>query len=199
MNMFKIKKLKRKYKKVFGVCAFLAAVMIIKPNINLNTIQNIPSGELDEVQLIRVIDGDTIVVNNDGEEDKIRLLEIDTPESVHSDASKNNEYGKMASDYTKNLLEEGQTLYLSYDQEKEDKYGRTLAYVWLNNNVDTSDSEDIKNYMLNAILLNDGMARVTVYEPNDCYEELFTSIKENAKSSGTGLWQYDGYRDIVQE
>ena len=53
--------------------------------------------ELDEVTLVRVVDGDTIVVDNDGTQEKVRLLEVNSPESVHSDASKNNEYGEMAS------------------------------------------------------------------------------------------------------
>lgn len=59
----------------------------------------------------------------------VRLIGVDTPESVHS--RKPVEYfGKEASEFTKKHFE-GRTVYLTYDWDRYDKYGRTLAYVWL--------------------------------------------------------------------
>lgn len=157
--------------------------------------------ELDQVTLLRIVDGDTIVVDNDGSEEKIRLLEVNTPESVHSDASKNNEYGVMASDFTKEYLANyiNNYIYLSYDEERYDQYDRTLAYVWLTNDVNITSEDDIRNYCFNAILLEEGMAEFVVYEPNDMYEDLFKEIESVAKDTNTGLWQYNEYRQLVAE
>lgn len=80
-----------------------------------------------------VIDGDTFKCYNKTKMLKVRLIGIDTPESVHSVATRNCEYGKTASDYTKRLLL-NKSVTLSYDEEKYDRYGRTLAYVYLGEN-----------------------------------------------------------------
>lgn len=108
--------------------------------------QNPTPSELDKVTYIRAKDGDTIVVNKNGQEKTVRLIGIDTPESVHPDESKNTKEGEEASNHTKDILQGTTTLYLEYDIEKEDKYGRTLAYVWLNE--DTSNMENMLNYRL---------------------------------------------------
>ena len=160
--------------------------------------QVVSDTSLEAVTLERVVDGDTIVVlTEDGTEEKVRLLEVNTPESVHSDSSKNNEYGDMASEWTKSMLNGYDTLYLAYDKEREDQYGRTLAYVWLSNSVNANNEEDIRNFCLNAMLLSNGMAECVIYEPNDYYEDLFQSLESEAISNQIGLWQYDEYHQIV--
>ena len=69
-----------------------------------------PSIQFEEVTLKRVVDGDTIIVlNKNKEELRVRLIGIDTPESVHPDADKNTAEGQLASDYTKSQLKKGQT------------------------------------------------------------------------------------------
>ena len=150
--------------------------------------------ELDEVQLVRVVDGDTLLVNKDGVEVRVRLLEVDTPESVHVDASKNNEFGEMASAYTKKLLENVDTLYLSYDKEKVDQYGRTLAYVWLSN-----DTSDVVNNCLNAKLLQDGMAQFKVFGENDLFSDEFSKLEQTAKDNMTGIWQYEEFWSLMAQ
>lgn len=142
----------------------------------------------DEVELVRVVDGDTIVVNHNNQEEKIRLLEVNTPESVHSDESKNTEEGKEASEWTKNFLSNYRKLYLTYDEEKTDKYGRTLAYVWIQPDFDPEDVSDVKQYCLNALLLQNGMAEVTIYPPNDKYSSIFISLEQEAKNNNIGFW-----------
>lgn len=147
----------------------------------------------DEVTLIRVIDGDTLLVNHDGEEERIRLIGIDTPESVNPDKEKNNEYGEAASSFTKGLLSKGDTLYLEYDAERTDKYDRTLAYVWrdkTNTNV---------AYMVNAQIIRSGYADTIIIEPNTKYAEIFKTMRDQAKSAGSGLWGDKGYRELVGE
>ncbi len=148
-------------------------------------------------ELEKVVDGDTLWVKLDGEDQKVRLLEIDTPESVHSDESKNNEYGQMASDYTKNLLSGVTGLYLEYGEEKNDQYGRLLAYVWLSNKVDVSNKDDQLEYMVNAKIVADGYARVTSYSPNKKNEWTFTTLMTEAQDNRVGLWQYDEYWNIA--
>lgn len=163
-------------------------------NINLPTLDiNIPdSSSLEEVTLVHVADGDTLtVVDANGNEYRVRLIGIDTPESVNPDKSKNNEYGKLASEHTKNILKNVTTLYLEYDEEITDAYGRILAYVWIRDN--SSDMDD----MLNAKILSDGYAVDKVYQPNDRYAEIFKNIKDKSKAQGIGLWAYEEYRNII--
>ena len=77
-----------------------------------------------------VVDGDTIVVDMNGTDTYIRLIGIDTPESVSYNVSENTEEGKIAAEFTKKLLRK-KKVYLEYDRDTQDKYGRTLAYVFL--------------------------------------------------------------------
>ena len=142
--------------------------------------------------VIKVIDGDTFKASfgNGASEVKIRLIGMDTPESVHADETKNNEYGVMSSDYTKSLLQEGQTVYVEYDKEMTDKYGRTLAYVWL-----SQDTTVLYN-MLNARLIADGYAYDKVYEPNDKYEDVFHTLRISSQEAGNGLWKYQGFIEL---
>ena len=126
-----------------------------------------PPNYLHEANYIRAKDGDTLVVN-DGEGDlTVRLIGIDTPESVHPDESKNTEAGKDASEHTKEILKDTKTVYLEFDQEKNDKYGRVLAYVWLSN-----DTSNINN-MLNKRLINEGYAVPLEIPPNTKYADAF--------------------------
>ncbi|MEE0880383.1 MAG: thermonuclease family protein [Turicibacter sp.] len=134
--------------------------------------------QLEEVTLKRVVDGDTIIViNKNKEELRVRLIGIDTPESVHPDADKNTAEGQLASDYTKSQLKNGQTLYLEFDEEHQDKYGRNLAYVWLDNQVNSNNIEDIAKNMYNAKLIVDGYAVAKRFPPNTKYAEIFDALQ----------------------
>lgn len=126
--------------------------------------------------VVRVVDGDTIIVSIEGKETTIRMIGIDTPESVHPDSSRNTENGKIASEYTAELLT-GKQVYLEYDRERTDSYGRTLAYVWLNHE------------MVEEILLANGMAEVLTIQPNTRYEMRFVRIEQQAKENKAGFWQ----------
>ncbi len=74
----------------------------------------------------RVVDGDTIIVEGIG---SVRLIGVDTPETVHPNRPVEF-FGKEASAFTQRMLE-GKRVRLEYDQERQDRYGRTLAYVYL--------------------------------------------------------------------
>lgn len=92
----------------------------------------ISSAQMTKVKVTRVVDGDTIEVTlADGSKERVRMIGIDTPESVHPDGDKNNADVVVASDYTKEQLL-NKTVYLEFDVGEKDQYGRLLAYVYIN-------------------------------------------------------------------
>lgn len=136
--------------------------------------------DLEEVTLVRVVDGDTLVVRFDtGEDEKVRLIGINTPESVapNSYRTKNTKEGEEVSKYVKTMLEDVSTVYLQSDTSDRDKYDRLLRYVWLDIPDDVYDKSEIKEKMLNAILVEDGIAEVATYEPDTTYADLFEELE----------------------
>lgn len=152
----------------------------------------LPSG-LVKAKLIRVVDGDTIVIKprKSETETKVRLIGIDTPESVNPDESKNTEYGEYASMYTKTTLQAFDDVYLAFDTEETDQYGRYLCYVWLKDVYDRSNADNVRKYMLNGILVSNGIAIDKAYEPNVAYADMFAMFREDAEANKIGLWQYE--------
>ena len=130
------------------------------------------------VSLVRVVDGDTIVVKLDDEEIKVRFIGVDAPESVHSDESANTPEGELAAEYLKSIVKAGDTLYLQYDEERTDVYGRTLAYVWTDDKVDITSEANIAKYMLNAIMVKAGFAKAAEYPPNTRYQNAFKGLEK---------------------
>jgi micrococcal nuclease len=153
--------------------------------------------KLDKVKFVRTVDGDTIIVTDENGEDKrVRMIGIDTPESVAAEEERNNEYGVMASDYTKKLLEDSGTLYLEYDIDADDQYDRILAYVWLDDVDDTFDEENIENSMVNAIIVKNGYGVAKRYEPTVSHDDSLQALMKNAMDNETGLWKYKGFREL---
>lgn len=147
---------------------------------------------LTKVTVVRVVDGDTYVVNLDGNETKVRLIGVDTPESVASQeyldrtGKENTEFGKDVSSYMKDMLSEGSTLYLEFDVDKYDKYDRVLAYAYF------EDGEMVQEH-----LLKKGFARVMTIEPNVAHSERFVELEQEAMNNGVGMWE--GYEDLFEE
>ena len=131
---------------------------------------------LETARIVRVVDGDTLIVDMDGDEFRVRLIGVDTPESVHPDEERNTPEGTEASDFTKSYLAEGMTVYLQKDVSDTDRYGRLLRYVWLSADADRGDMEDICTYMYNAVLLSHGMADPMEIEPDIMYADMFQEI-----------------------
>jgi micrococcal nuclease len=136
----------------------------------------------EEYPVVRVADGDTLVLDIDGTEEHVRLIGVDTPESVHPDKERNVPYGAVASDFTKKLLE-GKAVTLEMDAQERDKYGRLLAYVYLDGK------------MLNQTLLSEGHAKLATFPPNVRYVDEFTELQEKAREKGAGLWAYEAFTD----
>lgn len=124
-----------------------------------------------EVYIERVIDGDTVET---AAGDSIRLLGVDTPE-IDWENNKSEFYAEAARDFTlKNLAD--QKVVLEYDQEREDQYGRILAYIY----------QDGQNF--NKKLLEAGYATLMIVEPNDKYESEFKNAAAEARESRKGIW-----------
>lgn len=132
-----------------------------------------------------IIDGDTIKVElNGGKIETIRLLLVDTPETVKPNTPVQ-PFGKEAKDFMKQILIKDTVIEIEKGKSERDKYGRLLAYIWL----------DGKN--INKELLKEGLARVAyVYEPNTKYLDEFKKAEQHAKEQKKGIWSIDGY---VQE
>ena len=133
----------------------------------------------------RVIDGDTLVVSINNQDRRVRMLGVDTPETVHPKKGVQ-PYGKEASNFTKQSLT-GRRVWLEYDSSPLDRYERHLAYIWLEKPAKINESS-IRREMFNARLLLEGYAKVMIIKPNKRYEDLFKKFQSEAQSSKRGLW-----------
>lgn len=154
------------------------------------TFANENGTEFSRASISRVVDGDTIVVDifadNCGDkshEYTVRLIGVNTPESVASQeyleykGTTNSEEGKAASDYTKELLQDIDYVYLESDVGALDKYGRSLYYVWFDVPSNEYDIDEVSNHMLNGLLVKEGYAEVATYKPNVKYADYFAAIE----------------------
>ena len=107
-------------RKPVKILSFLVAILLALPAIAL----------AGQYRVIRVVDGDTIVVNYQSKNEKVRLLCVNTPESIHRDKKQNIPMGKAASRYTKHRLM-GKNVDLEFEGKQKGYYGRLLAYVFI--------------------------------------------------------------------
>jgi micrococcal nuclease len=126
------------------------------------------------VPVTRVIDGDTIEVRLDGDYTDVRLIGVDTPETVKPDTPVQC-FGERASHFTKRLLE-GRRVRLVFGVERHDIYGRSLAYVHLGHR------------FVEAMLVRRGLARSLTIPPNDRFALFFRRLEHRASLAGHGLW-----------
>jgi len=132
-------------------------------------------GDAGLVPVVRVVDGDTLYVRRGGREESIRLIGIDTPE-VPWYGGEAECFGDEAGRFTQRLLE-GESVELELDRDRIDPYDRTLAYVYLDD-----------GRMVNLLLVRQGYAVVSIFEPNDRYEERLRAAEDEARADGLGLW-----------
>ncbi|HOV80118.1 MAG TPA: stalk domain-containing protein [Bacillota bacterium] len=140
-----------------------------------------------QAEIVSVTDGDTVVVNLNGREEKVRFIGVNTPEIAHPSLGiQDQPYSQEAAAYTRKQLS-GKTIWLEFDVGQRDKYGRLLAYVWLERPLSDSE-EEVRAKMFNAWLLLDGYAQVMTVPPNVKYADLFVKLQQEARESGKGLW-----------
>jgi micrococcal nuclease len=129
-------------------------------------------------RLVRVIDGDTIVAQVDGRQERVRFIGMDTPETVKPNTPVQC-FGPQAHDLTARLLGAvGTPLTLRFDRELRDRYGRLLAYVYR--------ARD--GLFVNAQLVAAGAARTLEIAPNTAGAARFATLQQAARAAGRGLW-----------
>lgn len=126
-----------------------------------------------QAEVVRVIDGDTLLVDVGGKEAKVRLIGIDAPESVHPDPGLNTPEGSAAAEHMRTLVHPGQEVYLERDVSETDRYGRLLRYVWI---ADPEDDADPGASMLNAAMVAAGHARAKDYPPDTMHSDMLHAL-----------------------
>jgi micrococcal nuclease len=138
-----------------------------------------PPKDAVKAKVERVVDGDTFVAGVNGRRERVRIIGVDTPESV--DPNRPDEpFGAEASDFAKHYLN-GQTVRMAGDVEPRDRYGRMLAYVWLADGT-----------FWNALLAAEGYAQQLTIPPNVTYADLFRRLVGEARRENRGLWAGEG-------
>jgi len=134
----------------------------------------------------RTIDGDTLVADIDGDQEHVRLIGIDTPESVAEDRP-DECYGKEASERLAELLPQGTPVRLERDVEPRDQYDRLLAYVY----------RATDGLFVNQALVAEGYAAAKSYPPNTTLHQELLAAQSRARTAGKGLWGACGGPDVT--
>jgi micrococcal nuclease len=126
----------------------------------------------------KVVDGDTFWIDDGSPKGlKVRLIGVDAPESRNSGTKETAYFGREASDYLSSLIAE-KKVRLEYDAGHFDRYGRTLAYVYLEDGT-----------FVNADLVKNGYATVMTVPPNVKYADTFLKLERKARNKNKGLWK----------
>jgi micrococcal nuclease len=158
---------------IVAIVVVLAGLVLASP---AHAYPVMPQGVQGPYTVLRVVDGDTIWVDNGGRV-KIRMIGLDTPETV--DPRKPVQcFGRQASAQAKTILG-GQSVYLETDpsQDTLDKYGRTLAYVWT-----------ASGRLFNLDMIADGYAFEYTYDLPYRYQADFKTAEDDARTQSRGLW-----------
>jgi micrococcal nuclease len=136
--------------------------------------------------VVRDVDGDTVIVTLAGRRTSVRLVGIDTPESVKPDTPVAC-YGHQASALTTRLVT-GVTLRAAYEVEHQDKYGRALLDLWLPD-----------GRWLQGVLVASGVARAYPFKPNTLHAQLLWDLEKQAHDARRGLWGSCGLYDAFPQ
>jgi micrococcal nuclease len=125
----------------------------------------------------KVVDGDTFWIDDGSQKGlKVRLIGVDAPESKKSGTKETASFGREASDYLTTLIT-GKKVRLEYDVGHFDMYGRTLAYVYLEDGT-----------FVNATLVKNGYATIMTVPPNVKYADTFLKLERKARNQKRGMW-----------
>ena len=137
-----------------------------------------PSGPTETALVVRIVDGDTIVVRLGGQDRRLRYIGVNTPETVKPN-SPVEWFGREASEANRALVD-GRTVVLEKDVSDTDRFGRLLRYVWL---VDGD-----RWTMVDLELVARGFAQVETDPPDVRYADRFRAAQQRARETGIGLW-----------
>lgn len=162
------------------LAGIVAAALVLSP---VSVVQaddrarDIPTAAQGPYAVLSVVDGDTLWLRIGSTRAKVRLIGIDTPETV--DPRKPiGCFGPEASARAKELLS-GQRVFVEYDksQGRHDRYGRTLGYVWL------PDGQ-----LFNEVMIAGGFGREYTYRKPYAHQPAFKRAEAVARATGAGLW-----------
>lgn len=147
---------------------------------NTKIINSYNNSENELYTVYKVIDGDTFYCTDQyNVEYKIRLIGLDTPETRNRGKKKKGYYGEEAKEYLTNLILH-KNVKLEFDLDKYDQYNRVLAYVYLPD-----------NNFVNAMLIENGYARIMTIQPNSKYSDLFYKLQQEARDAKKGIWEIE--------
>jgi micrococcal nuclease len=129
---------------------------------------SLPAG--DDAVVGKIVDGDTLRTTDDV---RVRLLNIDTPELQGDEC-----WSSEATDALDDLVPRGTEIRLVYDEERLDRFGRTLAHVYRRRD----------GLWVNLELVEEGAAHAYVLQPNDARYEPIKAAAGDARAAGVGLW-----------
>jgi len=158
--------------------AALAAVAVAGARGGPSAGEALPPGS---AEVTKVVDGDTLHVRLAGRTERVRLIGVDTPESVKPNSPVEC-FAREASARTKELVPPGTPVRLVRDVEARDRFGRLLAYVY-------RSSDEL---FVNMALAQDGYAAPLTVPPNVAHAEAFAAAAAQARKAGRGLWSACG-------
>jgi micrococcal nuclease len=167
---------------VFGVVRWAGSSGGLRPaDRNSLPPAEVPAGA-QEGKVRRIVDGDTLIVTVDrpgpipAGNHRVRLLEIDTPETVRPNYPVQCG-GAGATAFAEAELPQGSTVYLVADREDKDEFGRYLRYAW-----------DFEGEFYNEKAVAEGHAKALMFQPNDRYIDRIRRAEASARESNKGVW-----------
>jgi micrococcal nuclease len=157
-----------------AVVVLLAALVLLRPWESLDELGREEEPRSASAYVSRVVDGDTVEVQLDGETEDVRYIGVDTPETVKPGAPVEC-FGPQASAFNHRLVER-RRVRLVFGVERRDDYGRLLAYVYLGER------------FVNAELVRRGLAQTLTIPPNDRFAARLKRLEIAAARAGRGLW-----------
>ena len=136
--------------------------------------------------VVKVVDGDTVVVETAGRTERVRLIGIDTPEATGGFLPVEC-FGDEATAFTRSLLPEGTEVRLTRDIEPRDRYDRLLAYLHRAGD----------GMFVNLEIAANGYAEALIIEPNSIHADAFYAAAAGAREQELGLWSACGSADKV--
>lgn len=146
-----------------------------------------PSADATTGQVVRVVDGDTVIVKISDVDTTVRLLNIDTPETKHPNKAVEC-FGPEATAFLAETLPAGTEVGLDFDVEREDQYGRTLAALFLEDRT-----------LVNAEIARQGLGSAVIFEPNEKYYDAVKAAQEEAQQAELGVFSVDAECTLPSE
>ena len=166
-------------RRIVWLIAFLTALFSAACDVETEPETPPAGGDGDDgVRVVRVVDGDTIIVEIDGREERLRYIGIDTPETVQPNTPVEC-FGQEASAENRRLVE-GKRVELERDVSERDRFDRLLRYVYV--------VEDGERVFVNQALVANGFAFASTFPPDVRHEETLRAAQREARDERRGLW-----------